>query len=321
MSWLKRITSKLAIFGNNELGLMASFFLLVVALVISLLMDQPSDPYSKLGPAPKIDPPHIFVLDTTNDEQTSHAIWAEMQSAFEKDGVIAVRGLLSSDLMDRLDEASTELIMKQNEKNNARWRGRRAQPSTQFHTVEVGTIFQPVAQPWSIEMYKSQPFVDIALFSKLPFIAANLLNLDVAQNETLRLLRDIFLAKDDGEFICGWHVDDSGFWPATAEAPGVNAWVAFDDMKSEQGGGFALAVGSHKATWREEAYVVTGSTHTTPPEGYRDVADLFSNRTGSGTCNIKTAAPHLHRRMEETKRVYEIKRGDVIFHTRWLFHR
>jgi hypothetical protein len=25
--------------------------------------------------------------------------------------------------------------------------------------------------------------------------------------------------------------------------------------------------------------------------------------------------------MEETKRIYDVRRGDVIFHTRWLFHR
>jgi hypothetical protein len=48
---------------------------------------------------------------------------------------------------------------------------------------------------------------------------------------------------------------------------------------------------------------------------------MFANRTGSGTCNIKISAPHLHAHMEESMRVYEIKRGDVIFHDRWLFHR
>jgi hypothetical protein len=44
------------------------------------------------------------------------------------------------------------------------------------------------------------------------------------------MLRDIFLAKDSEQFVCGWHVDDTGFWPAVAEAPGVNAWIAVDDM-------------------------------------------------------------------------------------------
>lgn len=133
--------------------------------------------------------------------------------------------------------------------------------------------------------------------------------------------RDIFLAKDDEQYICGWHVDDVGFWPATASSPGVNAWIAIDDMPSFRGGGFALAVGSHNARWKEEAYNVTGATPTLPPQGYKTAADFFANRTGSGTCNIAASAPHLHRRMEETKRIYEVQRGDVIFTTRWLFHR
>lgn len=117
------------------------------------------------------------------------------------------------------------------------------------------------------------------------------------------------------------HVDDTGFWPATSDAPGVNAWIALDDMPIERGGGFALAVGSHTAPWREAAYNVTGSTHTFPEEGFSSAADMLKNRIGNGTCNIKTSANHLHRRMEDVKRVYDIKKGDVIFHHRFLFHR
>jgi hypothetical protein len=48
---------------------------------------------------------------------------------------------------------------------------------------------------------------------------------------------------------------------------------------------------------------------------------MLENRMGNGTCNIKTSANHLYRRMEETKRVYDIQRGDIIFTERWLFHR
>ena len=92
-------------------------------------------------------------------------------------------------------------------------------------------------------------------------------------------------------------------------------------MPRAGGGGFALAVGSHEAPWRDEAHYVTGATTTFPVNGFQSAADMFANRTGSGTCNIKTAAPHLYQRMEDTKRIYEMKRGDIIFHQRWLFHR
>lgn len=133
--------------------------------------------------------------------------------------------------------------------------------------------------------------------------------------------------------VCGWHVDDHGFWPALADAPGINAWIALDDYNDtmsgsslddqvDQEGGFALAVASHTAPWRHQAYQVTGAAHTVPTEGFSSALDMVKRRQGSGTCNIKHAAPHLQRRLEETKRVYrDLQAGDIIFHDRWLFHR
>jgi len=135
------------------------------------------------------------------------------------------------------------------------------------------------------------------------------------------MLRDVFLAKDDGEYCCGWHVDDYGFWPAVPSSDGINAWIALDDMPIKRGGGFALAVGSHSADWRMDAHRAIGSTVTYPTEGFRTAADMFENRTGAGTCNLATAAPELNNRMEASKRIYDVRAGDVIFHARWLFHR
>jgi hypothetical protein len=116
-----------------------------------------------------------------------------------------------------------------------------------------------------------------------------------------------------------------GFWPATPGSPeGINAWVALDDMELvDETGGFALAVQSHVAPWRTAAYYWGGAplVDFPDPHGYADAADLFRRRTGSGTCHLATAAPHLHQRLDETARIYPVRRGDVIFHTRWMFHR
>lgn len=134
------------------------------------------------------------------------------------------------------------------------------------------------------------------------------------------MIRDVLLVKDQDPFICGWHVDDVGFWPATYDSPGINAWIAIDDMDRETGGGFALSVGSHRVPWRFDAYHLTGATYTLPEHGYLDAEDMFRQRN-AGTCNIKNVAPEFHRMLEERKRVYSVQAGDVIFHTRWLFHR
>ncbi len=127
--------------------------------------------------------------------------------------------------------------------------------------------------------------------------------------------------KDADKFICGWHVDDLFFWPTTATSPGINAWIAIDDMSSTTGGNFAVSVGTHHVPWKEDVYKLTGATMTLPKEGYKDAHDFFQNRQGFGTCNIKNVAVELHKKLEERKRVYDLKAGDILFMTRWLFHR
>jgi len=295
---ISSFTSRVAIFGDSNLALLASFFMLVVAILVATsLNDAPQRKHAARAPKKRPTTANIYIFDETNVALVSPGMMKE----YERDGLIAIRGLLEKDLLDQLDVSSAKIVQEHKLKTK---RGR----GTQFFQVEVGIALV------------NKAFQDVALASsRVPSIAATLLRL--ADNSTMRMMRDIFLVKDDDQYICGWHTDDTGFWPATGTAPGVNAWIALDDMPLEGGGGFALAVGSHAASWRQEAHKVTGSTQTLPEHGFRDVADMFANRTGSGTCNIKTSAPHLHGRMEESRRVYDIKRGDVIFHDRWLFHR
>jgi len=297
-----------------------------------------------------------------------------MLQRYEEDGAIVVRNLISPKLLDRLDEASTMLI----EQNTASSKKRRGK---QFHTVKNGAMFlgvpvmaSPVcgegdSQGTTCESDLGEEgsdlsrnttilssFRDLAMYSKLPRVAASLLRLDeirmggedalkpenkgrhgkgpVDETVNLRVARDIFLTKDDDDYACGWHVDDTGFWPCVASDSGVNAWVALDDMpwkhtrlsvKKDDGGDdgdagpvatFALSLGSHRTPWRHDAYEITGSTHTMPEEGFQSAADIVNRRSGSGTCNIRTSAPHLYDKLEENKVVYDLKRGDVIFHDR-----
>jgi hypothetical protein len=324
----------------------------------------------------------------------------DMLMQYERDGVLVIRNLIPPQLLDLMDAAGDLLI--QQEEMNANGGNRRGR---QFHLVKHGAIFLGVPPPSSLhdvcdvddtDQYALDTstddnddnttilssFRDLAMYSKIPRVAASLLRLDELrvggpenlnlgskksrersrrrENETdhdddyvindavnLRICRDIFLTKDDDPYACGWHVDDTGFWPSVAADAGVNAWVALDDMpwpwssshvvvdpsdrpeKSDTEkrmnhppvATFALSLGSHRAPWRHEAYHITGSTHTQPPEGFQSAQDLIARRTGSGTCNIQSSAPDLYEKLEERKIVYDMKRGDVIFHDRWLFHR
>jgi Phytanoyl-CoA dioxygenase (PhyH) len=310
---------RLAVFGSSGWGLLASLLLLLVAIAVHMWIDSVDSP---LPPAPAVASRTVpinkedYTLPTSSIQQvtyelsTDHAILSEeMMNAYRRDGVIAIRGLLSNEILAAMNPASQQLVTEQQERNTQRGYRR---PSTQFHTVQLGPSFL-------LDDAIAAPFRTVALNTVLPSIAAQLLDLD--ESQSLRMLRDILLAKDNDPYVCGYHVDDTGFWPATADSPGVNAWIALDDMPTVYGGGFALAVGSHKAAYSAKAHKVTGSTRTFPRDGFKDAADMFANRSGSGTCNLKTAAPEVNSEMEATMRIYEIHRGDIIFHDRWLFHR
>lgn len=274
-----------------------------------------NDPYSLLGPSPQIDPPYVFSAGAENLDA--------IIEAYVKDGVVAVRGLLDNNLLLSLDQQVSDLINATRQPDQ-----RRDRRHTQFRDVIHGAMFRSLSL--SNSNADASPLWHVAVGSTVSSLAAKLLKAELRVStgnnskslDNLRVMRDILLTKDDDEYVCGWHVDDLGFWPAAPESSGINAWIALDDMPTERGGGFALAVGSHHdSEWRAEAHWVTGASSLAPPGGYQSALDMLEKRTGSGTCNLQRAAPHLHRRMEEIMRVYPINRGDVVFHTRWLFHR
>jgi hypothetical protein len=231
-----------------------------------------------------------------------------VKDAYERDGVVAIRGLVHPKTIERARRESNVLLNPKPRKGG------------QFHTANHSSLFI------------SDALWDVAVESDIPSVAYQLLQnsvlaqgsgndrRDLASLTSLRVLRDIFLAKsNDDQYACGWHVDDFGFWPSIPTSPGINAWIALEESQQS----FALAVGSHRAPWRHRAYFETGAPIAVdfPDGGYVNASDYLLSRTGSGTCNIKRAAPDLHRFMEDSSRVYTLQPGDVIFHTRWLFHR
>jgi ectoine hydroxylase-related dioxygenase (phytanoyl-CoA dioxygenase family) len=319
--------------------------------------------YESLGPIPNIDPPFIFTvqLDEMGEIQfNDNDTYNNIHDAFYKDGVVAIRGLLSEDLLRQLDDESLIVVQDlvesriqqsiQTKNSTASISPKSTQQNKkkllQFFTVKHRILFQ------NKNSQTLSAFANVAIRSAIPSLVAALhynytkpftkmMENEISANgsisndnrldellrskttQNIRVLRDIFLAKDNEQFVCGWHVDDMGFWPVTQDSPtGINVWVAIDDMPPSDGGGFAVAVQSHVAPWRNEAHIATGSSmHFPLPHGYTDASHMLMNRTGGGTCNIKQIAPHLHQRMEETSRLYDIRRGDIIIHTRWLFHR
>ncbi len=239
---MPRWLAAVAIFGDSTVALGFSFLLLVVSIGIAFYLEdkpkesfanrsidnlnaeQVEEEYRKLGPIPTWIQTSVPVLEWRNQDPQ---FLQELKQSFDRDGVVAVRGLLEPELLDLLDKASSELIQQQYEKKLAKPKGpltgRPQQNSeTQFYAVKEGVIFMGLNSSSEEQSETNQnpdtAFLQVALQSKIPQLIAETL-LQLSPGETLRMIRDIFLAKDTDEYVCGWHVDDTGFWPATAEAP------------------------------------------------------------------------------------------------------
>jgi hypothetical protein len=236
----------------------------------------------------------------------------EIRATFDKEGYVIIRGLVNDAMMNRLDAAAQVFLQEENQ----------TKPQT-FSALKFNPIYLSPPTNETTNDVSMDAFREVALMSAIPSFIARVL-MDLPPNKTLRVLKDVFLAKGREENYCGWHVDDSFFWPAcahsTSELPGVNAWIAMDDIPSKFGGGLAVAPKSHKAEWRQEAYETIGSTQTFPKGGHKNVADLFSNAKTT-TCNMAKAAPDLDARIDRTRHVFDFQKGDVLIHTRWIFHR
>jgi len=242
-----KFLSRLAVFGDSEIALFCSFLLLVVAVCVSFSAtndetksktgvvsdrhkyqkeenDDFAERYNHLGPLPKLDPPRVYSI---HDDSIK-----SIHKAYQKDGVVAVRGLIPTGLLERLDEESHKLTLQESERKEAAKRAKGNPPSKvkkqmQFHTQFIMPMFlEPfpsvledqteletrptydatVNDEATIENIKNATaFLEVAVLSQVPKFASSLMSPELSEGESVRVMRDIFLAKDEEEWICGWH--------------------------------------------------------------------------------------------------------------------
>ena len=254
-------------------------------------------------------------------EKDSSTLMSKRQlRAFERDGFIVLRGLFGEEEIEQMVEGGEALVETSKQTN-----------SYTFSFIEKNLIYG--ASPFIRENDEAlQIFRKIALRSKLPQICAELMQLD-PNTQSLRLLRDVYLAKDcTQDDTCSWHVDDTSFWPesfissASEESGkdqyGINVWIALDDYDPSHGGSMVLSRGSHKASWREEAYRSIGQDRTT--DGGKELDEFIEYMTtarAKGTCALDISNPTVYAKAERAKVAFKLKKGDCILATRLLFHR
>ena len=132
------------------------------------------------------------VFDCENSECNIRLLNSEIHKQFEKDGVVALRNLIPADVLLNLTKASTALVDEFGDSFRKKGRG------TQFHTSKMNAVF--------LDGQLGDAFRNVALFGLIPRIGSELLGISSTTNNfnNMRLLRDVFLAKDNGEYVCGW---------------------------------------------------------------------------------------------------------------------
>lgn len=261
----------------------------------------------------------------TDYENLSEDFTQRVQSFYEDQGYVLIRGLIDEKLLLQLQKAGNVYTEKDS-----------AIKST-FSQVKFGLIY--AAQQEGEQYHDLRCFREVATKSAVSAFTAKVLldmnsdgNSDKNKGSCLRVLNDVFLAKTGREdSFCGWHVDDSAFWPCSAHQDestpvGVNAWIAISDIPSSSiGGGMAIVPKSHKLgsdcyEWIHEAHEVIGTTKTHPKEGFQSLEDL-GTKTKFQTCAMASLSPELNQKMESIKKMWDYKAGDVLFMSRWLWHR
>ena len=100
------------------------------------------DPYKALGPIPKVDPPKIFEISSATLSSLSKLVTTDIRKAFEEDGVVAIRGLLTSSQMEALDAATHHLI--EQKLDTTTQQSRRERPSAQFFVQHDNLILRGI---------------------------------------------------------------------------------------------------------------------------------------------------------------------------------
>jgi len=166
---------------------------------------------------------------------------------------------------------------------------------------------------------KHRALEKVAFDSAAPTICAKLMGLENTNDgegsgatagdfRPLRLLKDAVLGYSAGDKGCGWHVDDRVFWPCEDKNigkrdAGVNVWITLSPVSAKEGGGLAIAPGSHRVGFAKKA---------------REAIAAMGPAT---TCFLQKLAPECHEKMERLKVVHDLEAGDAIIHDRYVFHR
>lgn len=220
------------------------------------------------------------------------------KNRFQRDGYFLKKGVLKGDALTKAIAAGEKLY------TSIHQNGR---------DVNVKSVFQKL----SLDVWREdETFAQIAFESEFPIIAAELLGMipnsdgdhGTADNgivgedeDTIRILKDGFFGLMSTDTGCGFHVDDTYFWPAAPDSTGVNFWLALSHMRVKEGGGIRVVDKTKIQPYFDECKEAI--------------------QTPFHTCMMEKKSPTCHERMMKASKVFDMEPGDVLIWDRWTFHR
>jgi len=216
------------------------------------------------------------------DPPPYNELTAQEVADYRRDGFLLKRSLLSAQELDDSIKAGERL----------------------FQSRMLGDWLLSFYAKLRVQTWRYVPeFAQLAFESTFPSISAQLLN----EQKSLRILKDGFFGQVSTNEGCGFHVDDSFFWPARDDSTGVNFWIALSTTVASEGGGIRVVNQSliSSETFDECKAVIRGAGAA----GY------------GATCDMEKLSPSCHQSMMDASVLYDMNPGDAILWDRWTFHR
>ena len=261
---------------------------------------------------------------TITTKPAPYVLTPDQIAEFHRDGVIVIRGLLGGEMLENAIKAVKTMDQS------------RGLIAKMFHN------FFPTYRNLNLQSHRTnEALKKVAFDSAVPTICAKLMGLDQEEEHqeeqdsrrSLRLLKDGVFGYSRGDMGCGWHVDDKFFWPCEdihndsddnnddsnekehvfeerRRDLGINAWITLSPVTVREGGGLAIAPGTHDLTGRGE----TGKLSLKSRKA-------IAAKGGMTTCLLEQLEPDCHAQLEAIKQVHDLEPGDAILHDRYIFHR
>lgn len=267
----------------------------------------------------------------------------QQKADYRRDGVIVVRGMLEGETLEGAIQAAHTIQKKKAWSQRLFYKMFPVYSNLHFQTYRKHTALKQVAfdstAPTIVAKLMGLDEENDNVNVRTTSQNSNSKSKSSKKTRSLRLLKDAIMGFGKGDMGCGWHVDDKSFWPcedshddnkdnplvsnvsnngnannknksSNRRNAGINVWISLSEVTAKEGGGLAVAPGSHNLTGKGRA-----------GRAFQKARRAIASAGAQTTCALAMLEPTCQDHLEKIKRVYDLQPGDAIIHDRYLFHK